>query len=62
MPDTPSISGRYTLYETPDGGYHIAYNRDGDDEIHHIDIPPALVKMAKMAGKNPAAFMMGNRL
>lgn len=39
-----------SLYETPDGGYHIAYQWMGSDETHHYDIPPGLVKMYSQVG------------
>lgn len=43
--------GRYRLYEKPDGGLHIVYQRDDKTEPDHIDLPGALVKMAQMAGE-----------
>lgn len=45
------FSGRFTLYETPGGGYHLAYRPDGDEELHHFDIPAAVVGAAKMAAE-----------
>lgn len=41
----PKMKGRFTLYETPDGGLHVAYQPDGDDETGHIEIPGPLVKL-----------------
>lgn len=44
----PIIKGRFNVYDTPDGGYHIAYVRDGEDEIQHMTIPGMLINAAKM--------------
>lgn len=45
------MKGKFSLYNTPDGGYHIAYKEDGDDtETKHIEIPGHIAKMAKMMG------------
>lgn len=55
-PPEPWLKGRFTLYETPDGGTHIAYIADGEDETRHIEIPGFIVKNARdfAAGKlNP---------
>jgi len=52
----PIIKGRFNVYETPDGGLHIAYVRDGEEEIQHITLPGMVINAAKMmeAGKlNP---------
>jgi hypothetical protein len=52
------MNGRFTLYETPDGGYHIAYVADGQDDTRHLEIPAFLVRMAKAGAEgrlNPAA-------
>lgn len=43
----PLSKGRYSIYETPDGGYHLAYRPDGADEDGHMQIPAAIVRMAK---------------
>lgn len=49
----PIVTGRFTVYETPSGGYHIVYRGDNETEndTHHLDIPPALVTMARKAMK-----------
>jgi hypothetical protein len=45
------MKGRFSIYETPDGGYHIAYKEDGDEsETKHIEMPGYLVAMAKKMG------------
>jgi hypothetical protein len=63
MPE-PRLKGRFNVYETPDGGLHIAYQPDPVDdqeqEIQHIEIPAKVIKLAQMinGGKmNPLAAM-----
>lgn len=54
------FSGRYTLFENPDGGYHLSYLVDGDDEVKHFELPAAVmaaVKMAAQQGVNPLSLM-----
>lgn len=48
-----------SVYETPDGGYHISYVREDSEETKHVEIPGTLVRMAKMAknGGNPLKMM-----
>lgn len=48
----PSMKGRFNLYNTPDGGYHIAYQEDGKEEIQHIDIPGFVINAAQMFGES----------
>jgi hypothetical protein len=43
--------GRYRLYEKPDGGLHIVYQRDDKDEPDHLELPGAMVNLARMAGE-----------
>lgn len=53
MPVTEPVhlfSGRFSLFETPGGGYHLSYKPDEDDE-KHIDIPAAAVHAMKMAAE-----------
>lgn len=47
----PVLKGRFTLYETPDGGYHVAYLPDDSTETRHLEIPGALVNLAKMGAE-----------
>lgn len=48
----PILKGRFNLYETPDGGYHIAYIADGDgDETRHMEIPAMVVRMARASAE-----------
>lgn len=49
----PKLKGRFNLYNTPDGGFHIAYQEDAteenpDPQIQHIDIPGQLVRASQM--------------
>jgi hypothetical protein len=60
----PFLRGTFALYETPDGGYHIAYKPDGEEDTRHAEIPGAALKMAQAlsGSKNPFAVigkMMG---
>ena len=60
----PFMKGTFSVYNTPDGGYHIAYKLEGEDETNHAEIPGAALKMASaLSGtKNPFAMvgkMMG---
>lgn len=57
----PFMRGKFSIYETPDGGLHIAYVLAGDDETKHLALPAAMVKMANMAanGTGPLAAMVG---
>jgi hypothetical protein len=39
--------GIYTLWEKPDGTLRIQYRREGNDTDDFVELPGALVKMAK---------------
>lgn len=41
------MSGRFTMYETPQGGFHFSYVKDGEEEMRHLDIPPVVAKVMK---------------
>lgn len=41
--------GKYRLYEKADGGLHLVYLPDGADEEQHMEIPGALINLAKKA-------------
>lgn len=41
------LTGTFGLYETPDGGYHIAYRPQDAEEDQHLEFPGAMVKMAR---------------
>jgi hypothetical protein len=63
----PRIRGRFSLYDLPDGGIHIAWLPNGaeDSDTQHFEIPGQVLKIAKMASEgklNPAEMakhMMG---
>ena len=63
----PVLRGKFSVYETPDGGYHIAYITDGQEDTNHLQIPGSALRMAaKLSGsKNPlaafSAMMKGHR-
>jgi hypothetical protein len=44
----PRQKGRYNMFDTPDGGLHIAYTVDGEDVTQHIEVPGRILQMAKM--------------
>lgn len=41
----PILKGRFAIYATPDGGLHLAYRADGDDEDRHVPIPALALKV-----------------
>ena len=54
------MTGKFTLYDTPDGGIHIAYLPDGTEETQHLELPGKAIRLAQAleSGKmNPAAMM-----
>lgn len=63
----PKMKGRFALYDTPDGGFHIAYQQDDSEKVEHIEVPGKIIKMAQMlesGGMNPAKMlkaMMGGQ-
>jgi hypothetical protein len=48
--------GRYRLYEKPDGGLRIQYKRDDSDTEDFIELPGAMVRLAKMASEGNMSF------
>ena len=53
----PLMNGKFTLYATPNGGYHIAWLPEGSDDTQHLEIPAFVASMAKAAAEgklNPA--------
>lgn len=48
MPE-PFLKGRFNLFETPIGGFHLSYRVDGEEEDRHMEIPPVIAEM--MQGK-----------
>jgi len=63
MPDRePILTGRFSLYETPHGGIHLAFHLEGEADDRHMEFPPAMVRMAAMAGGgrgNPLDIIKG---
>jgi hypothetical protein len=57
----PRLKGRFSLYDTPDGGMHIAYLPDGATDTEHFEIPGKVLKVAQLiqSGQmmNPAEIM-----
>jgi hypothetical protein len=52
--------GRYRLYEKPDGTLRIQYQIDGKDTEDFMEIPGAMIKLAKAASEgklNPMQMM-----
>lgn len=43
--------GRYRLYEKPDGTMRIQYRRDDKDEDDFVEIPGAMIALAKAASE-----------
>jgi hypothetical protein len=43
--------GRYRLYEKPDGSLRIQYRRDDREEDDFLEIPGAVIRMAKAASE-----------
>lgn len=43
--------GRYRLYQKPDGGLHLVYQRDDKDEPDRMELPAAFLRLAQMAGE-----------
>jgi len=39
------VSGKFTLYQTPKGGMHLALQVEGETEPRHVEIPAMMVKM-----------------
>lgn len=65
----PKMKGRFSVYDTPDGGIHIVYQEDPklidedgpvDEEMKHIEIPGHIFRMATMlesGALSPAKLM-----
>lgn len=57
------MEGRFRLYETSEGGYHLVYRVDDTDEDKHIKMPAGMVKAAKAMseGKGRLSSVIGKR-
>jgi hypothetical protein len=51
------MHGRFSLYETPEGGYHIAYALDNTADTRHLEIPAMVVRMAKAGAEGKLSPM-----
>ena len=63
-PATPILKGVYSIYETPGGGYHVAYRVDGTEEDQHIEVPGWIVALAHQKSEGsltPMALFKGLR-
>lgn len=65
-PTMPRVlhQGRYRLYEKPDGSLRIQYRRDDRDEDDYLEIPGAILRLAKLASEGkitPLAAMKAMR-
>lgn len=49
MPE-PLMRGRFAVYETPDKGYHLTYQLDGEETAQHLEFPGMLVALARKRG------------
>lgn len=61
----PYMSGKFALFKTPDGGLHLSYIVDGEEDTRHVQIPPMIFAMAeKMANGeslNPMSIFQAMR-
>jgi len=60
QPVEPIARGRFAFYRMPDGGLHISYLKDGEEETQHLDVPGFILKLAEQAanGKmNPVKML-----
>ena len=44
---TPSVSGTFALFDTPNGGVHVVVRFAGEETERHKDIPPHLAAFAR---------------
>lgn len=48
----PFMRGVFALYDTPDGGIHLAFRPDDASEDQHQQIPAHIVNLARAAMEN----------
>jgi hypothetical protein len=48
--------GRYRIYQKPDGGMHLVYKRDDKETEEHMEIPGAMLRLAKAASEQNLSF------
>lgn len=56
----PIVRGKFALFETPNGGYHLTLQLDNEAEPRHIEVPKMMVKL--MQSKANAMRVFGNGL
>lgn len=58
-PPEALMKGRFSLFETPDGGYHLSYRPDGEDTDQHVEIPGVYVKLMRRhsGSRNPLSAL-----
>jgi hypothetical protein len=58
-PGSRLSKGVYSIYKTDEGGLHIAYRPEGDEEDSHMPIPNMMMSMlvAATEGKGPLGRM-----
>jgi hypothetical protein len=51
--------GQFSVFKTVDGGLHVAYRLDGQDEDGHLPVPAAVIRMALAAasGRGPMGLL-----
>jgi len=62
-PDLMS-QGTYAIYQTPQGGWHIAYLPSDTEETQHFEIPAMAVQLFQtmQRGEMPSPFQMMKKL
>jgi len=48
----PLTSGKFALYQTPNGGMHLTLLVEGESEPRHVEIPKMMVKMMMRKGNS----------
>lgn len=56
-PLVPLIRGRFAVYETPDGGYHLSYRPDNAAEDEHVQIPGVHVTLMRRISAGKGGLM-----
>jgi hypothetical protein len=54
------LKGAFGIFETPDGGIHLTFRIEGQDEDKHMEFSPMMLKAMKMAfpGKGDPLTML----
>lgn len=55
----PMVEGKFAIYTTPGGGYHLVYRPTTAEEDHHFEIPDAAAALLNqvMGGDAPTGIM-----